>query len=108
MLAARESVLSKLLAACKAIFLSLLVLAKKSQCSHARECSQRPFVILSLNPRTYKGGGDATPLKVILSFFFQRIKHQHLTFSVAVRSSLAPILRQVQCSVMVSCYGYDI
>ena len=37
-------VLSKLLAARKANFLSLLVLAKKSQCSHARECSQRPFV----------------------------------------------------------------
>ena len=25
-------------------FLSLLVLVKKSQCSHARKCSQRPFV----------------------------------------------------------------
>ena len=37
-------VLSKLLAARKANFLSLLVLAKKSQCSHARECLQRPFV----------------------------------------------------------------
>ena len=37
-------VLSKLLAARKANFLSLLVLTKKSQCSHARECSQRPFV----------------------------------------------------------------
>ena len=37
-------VLSKLLAARKANVLSLLVLAKKSQCSHARECSQRPFV----------------------------------------------------------------
>ena len=36
--------LSKLLAARKANFLSLLVLAKKLQCSHARECSQRPFV----------------------------------------------------------------
>ena len=40
-------VLSKLLAARKANFLSLLVLAKKSQCSHARECSHRPFVNLS-------------------------------------------------------------
>ena len=38
-------VLSKLLAARKANFLSLLVLTKKkSQCSHGRECSQRPFV----------------------------------------------------------------
>ena len=37
-------VLSKLFAARKANFLSLLVVAKKSQCSHARECSQRPFV----------------------------------------------------------------
>ena len=37
-------VLSKLLAARKANFLSLLVLAKKSQCSHALECWQRPFV----------------------------------------------------------------
>ena len=37
-------VLSKLLAARKANFLSLLVLTKKSQCSHARECSQSPFV----------------------------------------------------------------
>ena len=30
----------------KANFLSLLLLVKKSQCSHARECSQRPFVII--------------------------------------------------------------
>ena len=37
-------VLSKLLAASKANFLSLLVLTKKSQCSRARECSQSPFV----------------------------------------------------------------
>ena len=37
-------VLSKLLAAREANFLTLLVLAKKSQCSHARECSQSPFV----------------------------------------------------------------
>ena len=37
-------VLSKLLAARKGNFLSLLVLANKSQRSHARECSQRPFV----------------------------------------------------------------
>ena len=37
-------VLSKLLAARKGNFLSLLVLAKKSQSSHARECSQRPSV----------------------------------------------------------------
>ena len=37
-------VLSKLLAARKANFLSLLVLAKKSQCSHARKCSQRQFI----------------------------------------------------------------
>ena len=41
-------VLSKLLAARKANFLSLLVLAKKSQSSHARECPQRPFVTLSM------------------------------------------------------------
>ena len=37
-------VFSKLLAAHKANFLSLLVLAKKSQSSHAREWLQRPFV----------------------------------------------------------------
>ena len=44
----------------------------------------------------YKGGGgECTPHKVFLIFFFSRIKHQHLTFSVAVRLSLAQILRQV-------------
>ena len=39
-----RDVLSKLLAARKANFLYLLVLSKKRQCSHAHECSQRPFV----------------------------------------------------------------
>ena len=40
------------------------------------------------------GGLDSTPHKVFLSFS-KRIKPQHLTFSVAVRSSLAHILRQI-------------
>ena len=44
---------------------------------------------------TKVGGGECTPHKVFLIFFFSRIKHQHLTFSVAVRLSLAQILRQV-------------
>ena len=44
---------------------------------------------------TKGGGGECTPHKVFLIFFFSMIKHQHLTFSVAVRLSLAQILRQV-------------
>ena len=57
-----------------------------------------------VNPRTYKGGGggvDATPYKFFLSFS-QGIKHQHaqLTFSVAVRSFLAQILRRVLLAIV--------
>ena len=46
------------------------------------------------------GGSVPFPLWFFLSFFLDD-KHQHLTFSVAVRLSLARI-------VMVSYYGYDI
>ena len=42
-------------------------------------------VLFSLNPQTYKGGGCHLPVR----------------FSVAVRLSVAHILRQV------SCYGYE-
>ena len=49
--ASRYSLNCSLLA--KQFFLSLLVLAKKSQCSHARECSQRPFVTPTIKKLTY-------------------------------------------------------
>ena len=43
------------------------------------------------------GRWGGSPLKGFSEFFFsQRIKRQHLMFSVAVRSSLVPILSQVQ------------
>ena len=52
--------------------------------------------------RTRGGGGEVSPsaLGFFFSFFLDN-KHQHLTFSVAVRLSLARI-------VMVSYYGYEI
>ena len=56
------------------------------------------YQIFYFYPRTYKGGQegvDATTRR-FFCVFSQRIKHQHLMFSVAVRSSLAPILSQVQ------------
>ena len=43
-LAARELYSLNCSLPAKQKFLSLIVLAKKSQFSHARECSQRPFV----------------------------------------------------------------
>ena len=73
MLAARElySLNCSLLAARKANILSLLVLAKKSQCSHARECSQRPFV---------------TPI-------FQLIAGLSICFSASSKNSYGPPLK---------------
>ena len=52
--------------------------------------------IYNINPRTYKGAGGEChrPIR-FFSAFSQRIKHQHPTFSVTVRSFLAQILRQV-------------
>ena len=64
-------VLSKLLAVRKANFLSLLVLAKKSQCSHARECSQRPFV---------------TPY-IQLPYYQSPLRHQHVQY-ITLRQSI--------------------
>ena len=49
--ASRYSLNCSLLA--KQFFLSLLVLAKKSQYSHARECSQRPFITPAIKKLTY-------------------------------------------------------
>ena len=61
--------------------------------------AQSPIVFFVLNSRTYKGvrGGEdgCHPLLRFFAIFSQRIKHQHLRFSVAVRVSLARILRQI-------------
>ena len=56
------------------------------------------FVISTLRrTRGWEGVDATTPPPPIRFFrvFSCRINHQHLTFSVAVRSSLAQILRQV-------------
>ena len=56
--------------------------------------------ILLFNPHMYRGGWGwmppPFPHKVLEFLPRGGIKHQHLTFSVAVRSSLQHILRQVQ------------
>ena len=62
--------------------------------------AQSPIVFFVLNSRTYKGvggGGESGchPLLRFFGIFSQTIKHQHLRFSVAVRVSLARILRQI-------------
>ena len=59
--------------------------------------AQPPIVFFVLNSRTYKGVGKdgCQPLLRLLGIFSLTIKHQHLRFSVAVRVSLARILRQI-------------
>ena len=64
--------------------------------------AQSPIVFFVLNSRTYKGvrgggrgEGGCHPLLRFFGIFSQTIKHQHLRFSVAVRVSLARILRQI-------------
>ena len=59
--------------------------------------AQLPIVLFVLNSRMYKGGeeGGSYPFLRFLGIFSQTIKHQHLKFSVAVRVSIARILRQV-------------
>ena len=59
--------------------------------------AQSPIVFFILNSRMYKGGGEGGchPLLRFFGIFSQTIKHQHLRFSVAVRVSLARILRQI-------------
>ena len=59
--------------------------------------------------RTRGGGGgvDATPLRFFWDFS-KRIKHQHLTFSVDVRLSLARILRKVQWWSVSMVTRYDV
>ena len=76
---------------------SLTYLLKKKNCQ--------------VNPRTYKGwrGVDATPTPFRFFWdFSKRIKHQHLTFSVTVRLSLARILRQVQWWSVSMVTRYDV
>ena len=54
------------------------------------------FVILTLGRTRGWEGVDATPPPhQVFRVFSCRINHQHLTFSVAVRSPLAQILRHV-------------
>ena len=55
------------------------------------------FVILTLGRTRGWEGVDATPPPPhqVFRVFSCRINHQHLTFSVAVRSPLAQILRHV-------------
>ena len=63
---------------------------------------------LWLNARTYRGGGGVDPPIRFSWVFSLGIKHQHLTFSVAVCSSLAHILRQVQWWSVAVVMRYDI
>ena len=64
---------------------------------------------ISVNPRTYKGGGvDITPhppLKVLLSFFLEDKTSAPDVFSSC---SFIPPAKFETSSVMVSCYGYEI
>ena len=61
--------------------------------------SLNDFEVIQLNPRTFPH-----PSEVLLSFFLDDKSYQHLTFSVAVRFSLARILKQVN-GVQLLCLG---
>ena len=56
----------------------------------------------------WRTGGEGHPSKLLLDLFPRGVKHQHLTFSVAVRSSLAQILRQVQWWWAAMVMRYDV
>ena len=69
--------------------------------------SQRNNTLTLVRTRGGGGGVDATPLSFFWDFS-ERIKHQHLTFSVTVRLSLARILRQVQWWSVSMVTRYDV
>ena len=64
---------------------------------------QNPF-----HPHVNNGLGMLTLGRRFFWVFSQRIKYQHLTFSVAVRSSLAQILRQVWWWSIAMVTKYDV
>ena len=69
------------------------------------------FLVFYFNPRKYKRGRTPPrppPPPGFSEFFSKRMKHQHLMFSAAVRSSLARILSQVQWWSVSMVTRYDV
>ena len=63
----------------------------------------------SVNPRAYKPPPSPAPFPLrFFGVFSKTMKHQHLTFSVAVRLSLARILRQVYWWSVTMVTRYDV
>ena len=90
------------------VVISLLAYENSStlqRLSFRSEIKMQMHNVDKVNPRTYKGGGDAIPSKVFLSFFLEDKRSAPDVFSSYSFISRTHFDRS---SVIVSCYGYEI